>query len=286
MRFDDPLSLYLPINYIKSFDMREKICSLAEFFAQSEEYVVAVTKENSFCGVIYVHDLMQYIFRKHVKHLGLILNEPISVILRHENYPTIDYNSTLGELLEKLITHERPEGIIITEEDELKGYLSLKTLYSATHDWHRMWREMHDIIDINRRALISPNALLKRAAHLLIKNNVGIIVVRWRGRVRGIISHYDILRILSEKNTLDRVMEGDDEYFLEISCRDVLNSKFSFLELKDLNEHTFKSFVADHGYILVLTDRKSKKLKYFMTDNDIYGHFIEYVKKRMRYDKY
>jgi len=106
---------------------------------------------------------------------------------------TVSGEMTLKELLEKIL-RERHLGYPVVEGGRLQGVVTLHDMIKVPPD-QQEWLRVRDVMSRNVM-IVSPDTDALEAVQIILKNNLGRLVVMEDDRLVGILSRTDIMRAL------------------------------------------------------------------------------------------
>ena len=160
--------------------------------------------------------------------------------------------------------------IFVTRGDSVLGVVTPRSAFKALSARVRL-------SDIGRTlrsadiAVLWPHTTIKGALRKMARERAVFAVVHTRGRVRGVLSLHMLLGLLVRREILDRVMRGDDGYYLDTTVASIPCDRRTVFPHSELTKRKIVEVLSRYGNLVVT---RAGYLEFFFSDSSLH----EYVR--------
>lgn len=158
--------------------------------------------------------------------------------------------------------------IFVTEGDTILGVVTPRSAFRALSSKTRL-------SDIGRTlrsadiAVLWPHTTIKGAFRKMARGRTVFAVVHTRGRVRGVLSLHALMSMLTKEEILERVMKGDDGYYLDMTVTMVPCDRRTVFAQSELTKRKIVEILSKYGNLVVT---RAGYLEYFFSDSSLHDY--------------
>lgn len=158
--------------------------------------------------------------------------------------------------------------IFVTKGNSVLGVVTPRSAFRALSSRVRL-------SDIGRTlrsadiAVLWPHTTIKGAFRKMARGRTVFAVVHTRGRVRGVLSLHALMSMLTRKEILEKVMGGDDGYYLDMTVATVPCDRRTVFAQSELTKRKIVEILSRYGNLVVT---RAGFLEYFFSDSSLHDY--------------
>ncbi len=172
--------------------------SLVELMDKNQKGVVVVLDNMRPLGILTERDIVEIVYD------GADLNDEVEKYAK-KTLVTTRGDRTIGYALNLALENNIRRVIVIDERDNFLGIVTLQDLLKyIEEDFYRLTIKVKHIIKRSSHLIsVAREDSIKHALEKIVNNKISAVIVLENGRASGIVTEKDILRIISNKISLD-----------------------------------------------------------------------------------
>ncbi|RLF04310.1 MAG: hypothetical protein DRJ64_07100 [Thermoprotei archaeon] len=181
--------------------------------------------------------------------------------------------TSFRNIIMKVSTLSGKYAIVKSDKASILGAITPRSLFSYFKKYLTL-NDMRYFLYRNIGNRITPNTSIIGVIKRMLRNKSIFSAVLFRGKFKGVISSYDILSLILEKDTLEKIMEEKYGYYYETSVSYLGYSYDSVIDSKMINTSRLRSILSKYSNVAVVSN---ESLECFIDDYKL----IEYTKKKL-----
>ena len=155
---------------------------------------------------------------------------------------------------------------LYSTNNEIVGILTYRKLY----EYLRRTIDLTPVIaSLSSRKypelMVAPNTMVKTVIKKFIKYGQGPVIIHRRGKVLGVVTPLNLLRALTDTDTMEKIEEGVDEYFLNAPITTFASKNYPRFSLERLDMVKADEALRSHEFFLTVSADRLTGLVTVMT---------------------
>ncbi len=176
-------------------------------------------------------------------------------------------------IISKIYVLKDKYAILKADKINIIGGITPRSLFSYFSRYFLL-NDMNYFYKWRFRCVVTPNTTIIGILKKMMKFKSNFSAVVFRGKFRGIISSYDIMKFLLSEEILSKIENRKDEYFYETSVVDLFMLYKPAIDIVHINAYKIRHILATYSVLAVL---RNGLLEYFVDDNCL----INYIRKKL-----
>jgi len=101
--------------------------------------------------------------------------------------------------------------------------------------------------------MVAPNTMVKTVIRKFVKYRQGPIIIHRRGKVLGVVTPLNLLKALTDTDTMEKIEEGIDEYFLNAPITTFASKDYPRFSLERLDMGKADEALRSHEFFLTVS---------------------------------